>query len=596
MIKNFKIRTKILILLTSISLISGSILLYVSIETFKNDKIAYIFETNLNSTEQLNQQLAFESAFIKQNVNFYLDLYKKNQTLTKEAQDVIPENFLIEGLQIYNSENQQTKVQESIYKKNTKPLILNDSFFQFDQTNNPNQKIFFRDDFIVFVNMITDEQRKHYIVYYCKTTVLKDFFDSTSKRKSFLIYNDSQVVLHDKNSTPNFLSTNFPNLFESKKLLLNSSTSMINSNDGEVWLLSIAQTPLQNFKIVTLVSEKAALAAIDQVILKSILIFIILFLVVVIIGITSANYITNRLDRLYEHVQKVAEGNFNILTGITGQDEVSNLSRHFNNMTQEIKRLISETAQKARMENELKTAQLVQESLFPENDYKSNDIEICGNYQSASECGGDWWHYHETPDQIQIWIADATGHGASAALLTSAAKSSVTLLQDMQLGPIENIKMLNKSICGIAKEKLMMTCFHGVYNKKTKIFHYINASHEAPMVFKASEKNYTKTNIIFLDDSSGNRLGQSLTSEYSLHQMQLSAGDRIYFYTDGIPDVVNLSGTAFGERGHLKNVLQSFNSKQDLIKTKKLFKEALDNYRQNTDLVDDVTYFFVEVS
>ena len=64
-------------------------------------------------------------------------------------------------------------------------------------------------------------------------------------------------------------------------------------------------------------------------------------------------------------------------------------------MTVEIKRLLKETAEKARMESELLTAHTVQETLFPPSHFKNDILEIMGFYQPASECGGDWWFYNQ---------------------------------------------------------------------------------------------------------------------------------------------------------------------------------------------------------
>ncbi len=109
--------------------------------------------------------------------------------------------------------------------------------------------------------------------------------------------------------------------------------------------------------------------------------------------------------------------------------------KNFNIMAAEVSRLLDQTAEKARMESELQTAKTVQETLFPETRAKIGPLAIAGYYEPASECGGDWWHYCQIGNKIFLWIGDATGHGAPAALITSAAKSASTIIERLNISP-----------------------------------------------------------------------------------------------------------------------------------------------------------------
>ena len=125
------------------------------------------------------------------------------------------------------------------------------------------------------------------------------------------------------------------------------------------------------------------------------------------------------------------------------------------------------------------------------------------------------------------------------------------------LPPSVNTKLVNKSICQVSKNKMMMTCFLGVVDKNTKIVHYVNASHEAPFILSARQ-DLKKKDLVFLDESKCNRLGQSSTSEFSVAQYQLSPGDRIFVYTDGVPDIRNKKEESLQERGLFKVVIVKF--------------------------------------
>src|SRR5205823_2940179 len=111
--------------------------------------------------------------------------------------------------------------------------------------------------------------------------------------------------------------------------------------------------------------------------------------------------------------------------------EVGGLAESFNYMAAEVSRLMSETAEKARMQSELATVKTVQETLFPASQSQFGPIRIKGHFEPASECGGDWWNYSRVEDKIFLWIGDATGHGAPAALITGAACSAAAVIEGL---------------------------------------------------------------------------------------------------------------------------------------------------------------------
>lgn len=597
MFKFVSIRSKILTLLILVSVSSGLILLNLSVNSFKNDKIAYIFESNTNLASQFTEQLSREVQAVNQSLILYLNHYAKTGRLAEASNDVIPDSSILSGIQIFSLNSNGALIPTSSLKKSGAHFLSEANpqlKIAVSRTSPANQDIFHNEGQLYFLYRTTAGENTYIVLYFYKSETLNQYFNSTNSYKLYLVNTSGEVFLNDTESTADFLSKNFSKLSQSVEFINNSGTSKIKSDANEEWLLTTTQTPLNGLKLIMLVNEEVALSALNQIIEKSILIFIILSASVVIIGIVASNYLTTRISLLSEHTKKITEGDFNSVLEAQGNDEVTDLISHFNKMTGEIKNLLLVTAHKSRMEAELKTAQAVQEVLFPENEYNSEKIKIHGHYQSASECGGDWWHYYENESLIHFWIADATGHGVSAALLTSAAKSSVTLIERMGLTAAENMKLLNKSICSVSKEKLMMTCFHGVYNKKNKTLSYVNASHEPPILFKSSEASYTKGNIVFLNDSVDGRLGSSTETEYSGSQYVLEPGDRIYFYTDGVPDIVNSTGSSLGERGHLRHLLVALNEKTDLTQVMHGFAASLNDFRGQSDLLDDVTFYFME--
>ena len=86
------------------------------------------------------------------------------------------------------------------------------------------------------------------------------------------------------------------------------------------------------------------------------------------------------------------------------------LGENFNYMADQLTVLLQETAEKATLEKELEVARTIQETLVPPNDEIENDlIRFAGYFEPASQCGGDWWTYHEmVGDKLLVVIGDVT--------------------------------------------------------------------------------------------------------------------------------------------------------------------------------------------
>lgn len=577
----------------AVSLLSGLAFLAVSIATFRNDKIAYIFETNNSIINNSAEQVKNDIRLATDEVKGLLLRINADGSFNQISEKKLGESSPIERLEIYKTAADKSL---SLFSFLNKEGFENPASVGLETATRAARGgkalDYFNNHLLVAENLPMGSETVT-ILYFFKSKALEKFFEAGKSYLSFLIDSSGTVVKADESSDKNYVNVHFKKSFLDIKKL-SSTTLRIETKDQKKWLMTSVSLGFEDYYLVSMADEDLAMSAIKALTTKSALIFAIIFFIIVIIGVFTSNYLTSRLSLLTTATEKVISGDYKFVLQTKGQDEITELTNNFNQMTFEIVRLIGETAHKARMEAELSTAKLVQETLFPKAEHQFSNLHIKGHYISASECGGDWWHYSENEEVINIWIADATGHGASAALLTSAAKSAVTLIETMKVSPVESMALLNQAICSVSKENMMMTCFLAVFNKKTKVMKYVNASHEAPIILKPME-NIKKNDFIFLNDLSAPRLGQSIDSIYEESEVQLDAGDRLLFYTDGIPDIQNGKEESLGERGFFKILSSSCNKKLDFIEFVDSFTGSLSDYRQRTELIDDVTYCFTEI-
>lgn len=593
-----------IVLLTGITLVTALILTLNSVTTFKKDKIAYIFENNnliINSaSEKFRKEIELSSDVVKT----HIASYSQKGTINIFPSPNLPDDYLVDGLEIYHFDNSVKKftLVQSIKKQNVAEKIVVTDGARYSQFFNveEKQKVMFVGPRMVIKESFGTNENLFAIYYYFQPESMSKLFDDENPYYIFLVNANGAVVKSTDGLTGNFLETQFKFIKDKENLVrtLNSSTTKIESVAKDSWLLSSVSLGFSNLYLLALVNEKSALSVLDGYYVRSILMFILMTSIVVILGIISATYLTGRLSVLSSATEKISDGDFSVQIDESGKDEIAALSSSFNKMAKQIVVLMNDTAEKARMESELKTAQIVQSTLFPKSTITYGNVRISGIYKSASECGGDWWHHSEVGEYIWIWIADATGHGVPAALLTSAAKSAVTLIERMNAGPEEAIDYMNKSICSVSNGQMMMTCFLAQINKTTLEMKYINASHEAPIILRADGKgsgDIKKKDLIFLTDTPGARLGQSTNSPYSVSSIQLEKNDRLLLYSDGIPDIRTPQNESLGERGFIRTLLSAQNKHLDFFDFANDFHNQLEVFRQKSELIDDVTYCFVEL-
>jgi sigma-B regulation protein RsbU (phosphoserine phosphatase) len=332
--------------------------------------------------------------------------------------------------------------------------------------------------------------------------------------------------------------------------------------DGKKVLYAYDYNSSQNYAYVVALSQEKAFAVTKYLINKSVLYGIFILGVAMLLSVLLARPLTAQLETLFGMTQEIAKGNFEKRVKIEGSDEVGALSDSVNDMADKIVVYMKEMQEKARLENEVMVAQLVQASFFPAKTTSDEVLSTHGHFEPATECGGDWWGYFDQGDWRVFFIADATGHGVPAALLTATincCKTSLGFIIETRpeiLGqPNEILRYMNQAVCGAGKE-IQVTCFVASFNKKTLEFIYSNSSQTPPLLWSGNKADLTKDDFRPLIEANGPRLGQKLESKFDSHTVKLASHDTIFFYTDGLTEAENTEGSAFGQRRLIKSLAQ----------------------------------------
>lgn len=370
-----------------------------------------------------------------------------------------------------------------------------------------------------------------------------------------------------------------------------------------------------SINIASAVEENSIFRASEFLRKQSLFFSLFIFSLTVMVGVLLSKNMTSGLARLHEATLSYAKGEFDNDVSVKSRDEIGSLAVTFKNMGKEILRYIEEMKDKARLEKEIEVAKLVQESFIPQNNKALNLLKLSSIYQPASECGGDWWGILEIEEKWILVVADATGHGVPAALLTATAsgclhnieyslkeskKNSGISAEGETIKPSEILKVLNFSIARMGG-KINMTAFAMVLDSRTGEVCYSNASHNPPILIKGGleEKEFSKADLEPLMGESGERLGEKLDSLYSDTSIKLEEGDLLFLFSDGLVEQADEEGKQWGNRNFYKALLGQLNNLTGVGLLESLpnsvFKEAQE-FSGHRPWDDDVTLLCVGLS
>lgn len=349
------------------------------------------------------------------------------------------------------------------------------------------------------------------------------------------------------------------------------------------------------YELWLLTPEVAVLGVVNQIFKGVFLVAIALGIISVVLAFAIADSITFGLDRLLEATVQVAHGHFGFRLPNLGVGEVGQLAKAFNTMTLEIRHLLKETAQKARMEEELKTAQLVQTTFFQNMEAKYSGAEVVAFYQSASECGGDWfYHFDDGRGSVYVVVADVTGHGVASAMATSALSVIFAELRNRHLEPNQIVNQTNKLISEVFRGSLMMTMVVLSWDKGEQILKVCNASHEPAIMLPLTEGVIKKRDLQFLDEVHGPRLGQDASVEYQQSTLKIESRSRFVLYSDGVFEIESPEREKFNERLWLNAITKAYTRDMSLFDYRGALLEHL-GLPSRKSLQDDVSIVLFQV-
>jgi len=210
---------------------------------------------------------------------------------------------------------------------------------------------------------------------------------------------------------------------------------------------------------------------------------------------------------------------------------------------QKVRRAVRE-GRLAVVERDLALTGAVQSGFLPENNeiYGAN-VQLCGFYQPADACSGDWWWHEALPNGRHfVMVGDVTGHGPGPAMVTASVATAFRVLTGSGLNDLkQGLELLNRVVLHVAKGKYHMTMAALELDENTGEWALHSAG--APPLLSLNSKGKHRVHFC-----AGSPLGTETGFETGFVQGKLQPNDRLLLYTDGIPEITLPNGNVLGMR------------------------------------------------
>ena len=181
-----------------------------------------------------------------------------------------------------------------------------------------------------------------------------------------------------------------------------------------------------------------------------------------------------------------------------------------------------------RLENEMAEARAFQQSLLPPRESVVNRVSVCCRYTPCSALGGDLYDYAAaTRGQTALLIADVSGHGVSAAMLTGIVKSAFHASHVDGFEPMAVVQRVSMGLAAFSSDRFV-TLVAALISPEDRLLRYVNAGHPPILQWgRAREPRWL--------ESTGPLVSPVLTAAtWEAPVVPMHEGDHLLLYTDGV--------------------------------------------------------------
>ncbi|MGC8870217.1 MAG: SpoIIE family protein phosphatase [Brevinematia bacterium] len=320
--------------------------------------------------------------------------------------------------------------------------------------------------------------------------------------------------------------------------------------------------------------------------------------------------------RLRDAAIEFGNKNFDYKIEVITNDEIGLLAKTFDEMRMNIKeysehledlvaqrtRELQEAYEKLKekdriIQMELDMASKIQKGIMPNGGYRWNDYMIFSYIQPMEKIGGDFFDVFPVPgSKLLFYVADVSGHGIPAALITTMLKVSLLNISFEKQDPAEIIDELNKKMIIInsdIQDQLIanyLTIFLAISDKQGNVI-FSSGGHHKPLLFSSKSNQFKE-----IPDVEGSIVGVLDPNLYAStsSSFYLDDGDKLFLYTDGIIERRNLHNRELELEGFKEIIIEAVANNLSGKKLLSYILSRIDKFAEGVPPRDDYTLVLIE--
>ncbi|MCZ6502037.1 MAG: SpoIIE family protein phosphatase [Gammaproteobacteria bacterium] len=242
---------------------------------------------------------------------------------------------------------------------------------------------------------------------------------------------------------------------------------------------------------------------------------------------------------------------------------------------------------------DIERAHVIHRALLPSHPPRLESVHVDVLYRPGMNVGGDLYDVSSLDDgRIALYVADAMGHGVSAAMLSVLFKQRLEMCDQAgyALSPSKVLTHVNERLyTDVLTSGMFLTAAYVLLDTKTFELRAASAGH-TPMLLLREDGEYV------LLERTGPALGIAKAPQFTEHRLELRSGDRLILHTDGLTDGMEVAQGIDGLRDLITSAMAD-DALDGPGKLRKLYDGAAERARStaNGEGADDVTLLMLEV-
>ncbi|HKQ18234.1 MAG TPA: SpoIIE family protein phosphatase [Candidatus Eisenbacteria bacterium] len=261
------------------------------------------------------------------------------------------------------------------------------------------------------------------------------------------------------------------------------------------------------------------------------------------------------IQALSDTVRAIGEGQMLTDIGASGNEEIDDIARAFNEVTAKFRAAQGNVMEQERLQREMQVAQEIQQTLLPKKVPDLEGFEIGYLYRAAKEVGGDYFDFIDVDDRTKgVVVADVSGKGVPGSLVMTMIRTALRMEARGNRSASDVMSKMNTFVTEDMRKGMFVTMFYVVLDSINRAVSYASAGHNPMILYRGGQ------DATYFLKPKGIPVGINASDQdlfrktISVEKLTLRQDDMLVIYTDGITEAMNPSRDQFGEARLLASI------------------------------------------